>query len=343
MNLECSCAYCGKVNNLLRCARCRSAYYCCKEHQTQDWKKHKLHCVDISHSSLGNDYTQSPAKFSLPLSPNEPVSVDSEVKKHKRSSRHKKKSSVNNIGRNVSPITHEGSSESEIISARTEDLDPILELLQSATSTPTSSNNESGISNMSSFNDVSLDYLLSLDENHPQDFKDFSKISLDNCEGFPPFHHRNEMVEQDIIDEVCRNVIRDMDDYGVCVVDNFLGPEEGMEVLKEVTGMYHTGVFQDGQLVSNKVKKDLKTIRGDQITWIDGKETSCQKIGKLISKVDAIIMRANRMPANGKIGNYTISGRTKVSYFKLFVSRVKGPTCHLQLFTVACFLSRGVS
>lgn len=318
MNLECSCAYCGKANDLLRCAKCRSAYYCCKEHQKQDWKKHKLRCVDISNNSLGNDYTQSPANFAPPLKPNQDQSVSTDIRgnKTKHSSRNKKKSIVNNIARNISPITHESSSENEIISAGY--LDPILELFQSATSTPTSSNNESGINNLSSFNDVSLDdFLLNFNENHPQDLKEFSKISLENCEGFPPFHHRNEMVEQDnIIDEVCRNVIRDMDDYGVCVVDNFLGPEEGMAVLTEVTGMYHTGVFQDGQLVSNKAKKDLKTIRGDQITWIDGKESSCHKIGKLISKVDAIIMRANRMPENGKMGNYTINGRTKVSFLK---------------------------
>ena len=103
-----------------------------------------------------------------------------------------------------------------------------------------------------------------------------------------------------------------MDTYGVCVVDNFLGPEMGMAVLDEVRTMYSKGVFKDGQLVSNKAKNDLKTIRGDQITWLDGKESSCRNIGFLISQVDNIIVRANKMDDNGKMGEYFITGRTKV-------------------------------
>lgn len=38
------CELCGKMENLLRCGRCRSSFYCSKEHQRQDWKKHKLIC-----------------------------------------------------------------------------------------------------------------------------------------------------------------------------------------------------------------------------------------------------------------------------------------------------------
>ncbi|KAK9703157.1 2OG-Fe(II) oxygenase superfamily [Popillia japonica] len=76
--------------------------------------------------------------------------------------------------------------------------------------------------------------------------------------------------------------------------------------------MYNTkGVFKDGQLVSNKGRKDLKTIRGDRITWIDGREAFCKNIGSLISQVDAVIIRANKMLNNGKLGQYNINGRTK--------------------------------
>ena len=39
------CAHCGEVNiasNLLRCSKCRSTYYCSKEHQRAGWMLHKV-------------------------------------------------------------------------------------------------------------------------------------------------------------------------------------------------------------------------------------------------------------------------------------------------------------
>lgn len=135
-----------------------------------------------------------------------------------------------------------------------------------------------------------------------------------------PFLHRNRN-NMEKLNMICRNVIRDMDSYGVCVVDNFLGPEKGNAVLNEVLSMYSAGLFKDGQLVSNKAgANDSKNIRGDQIIWLDGREKDCQNIGMLISQVDAIIIRSNKMPNNGKMGKYTINGRTKVnSTFLYFV------------------------
>uniref|UniRef100_A0A3B3I603 hypoxia-inducible factor-proline dioxygenase n=1 Tax=Oryzias latipes TaxID=8090 RepID=A0A3B3I603_ORYLA len=41
------CELCGKMENLLKCGRCRSSFYCSKEHQKQHWKKHKLICKEV--------------------------------------------------------------------------------------------------------------------------------------------------------------------------------------------------------------------------------------------------------------------------------------------------------
>ncbi|KZT71866.1 hypothetical protein DAEQUDRAFT_706076 [Daedalea quercina L-15889] len=38
------CRLCG-VQASLRCSRCKDEYYCCKEHITSDWKRHKRLCV----------------------------------------------------------------------------------------------------------------------------------------------------------------------------------------------------------------------------------------------------------------------------------------------------------
>ncbi|KAL9693096.1 hypothetical protein quinque_012381 [Culex quinquefasciatus] len=118
-------------------------------------------------------------------------------------------------------------------------------------------------------------------------------------------------LEQESLDEACRNLIRDMNEYGVCVLDNFLGQDRGVKVLQEVTGMYSSGVFRDGQLVSNRGRKNLRHIRGDKITWIEGKEPGCSNIGYLINRVDAVITNCKRMKNNGKLGQYNIRERTR--------------------------------
>ena len=37
------CMVCGQKASMV-CAACRSACYCSKQHQTSDWKDHKLNC-----------------------------------------------------------------------------------------------------------------------------------------------------------------------------------------------------------------------------------------------------------------------------------------------------------
>lgn len=114
-------------------------------------------------------------------------------------------------------------------------------------------------------------------------------------------------------EELCRNIINDMNTYGLSVVDDFLGMEKGLRILNEVHGMYAAGVFKDGQLVSSNqmASQDLRTIRGDKITWVTGVEPHSVNVGYLINQIDALITRANSMKNNGKLGNYKIRERTK--------------------------------
>ena len=46
------------------------------------------------------------------------------------------------------------------------------------------------------------------------------------------------------LEEMCSNLIRDMNEYGVCVLDNFIGEEKGLQVLQEVKSMYTAGYFK---------------------------------------------------------------------------------------------------
>lgn len=142
--------------------------------------------------------------------------------------------------------------------------------------------------------------------------KYFPEVTLGG--GAAPFQHN---IDEDVIEDMCKNIIQDLSDYGLCVLDNFLGYECGNKVLAEVLNIKDAGALRDGQLVSTKIKakEDLKTIRSDQICWVDGKEQDCEHIGYLIGRVDTLITRANKMVNNGKLRQYNINGRTKVSTF----------------------------
>lgn len=222
----------------------------------------------------------------------------------------KYESNTTTVAESEATATHlpvEGSSEAEILSSGAELLTTGVDFEYGATGEKSST--EKILKNVSSAVPISGENIV---KPSTSKMEDFPEISLRSSSSHPPF------LDNSTMEEMCRNVIRDMEAYGVCVVDNFLGEERGRTVLAEVLNMYSKGVFRDGQLVSSTGRRgDLKTIRGDQITWIDGRERGCANIGYLISQVDAIILRATKMVNNGQFGKYNIRARTKVSNFKL--------------------------
>jgi len=134
----------------------------------------------------------------------------------------------------------------------------------------------------------------------------------------PFFHHNQPPAHQEKSEwlrQLCQQVIQDMDQYGVCVVDNLLGEERGAQILKEVHALEKLGAFKDGQVVKEQQMHHTfvggHPVRGDKIAWVDGGEPNCQIISVLIALIDAIVMGANKIPNNGKLGNYTIRERTK--------------------------------
>lgn len=63
----------------------------------------------------------------------------------------------------------------------------------------------------------------------------------------------------------CQIILKDMNQYGFCVIDNFL--QNGEAILTEVKSLYQKGLFQAGQVVNNRANSNTKMIRGDQIIW----------------------------------------------------------------------------
>lgn len=45
-------------------------------------------------------------------------------------------------------------------------------------------------------------------------------------------------------EDLCKQIINDMNIYGLSVIDDFLGMQKGLEILNEVHCMYSAGVFQ---------------------------------------------------------------------------------------------------
>ncbi|XP_061734604.1 uncharacterized protein egln2 [Nerophis ophidion] len=95
--------------------------------------------------------------------------------------------------------------------------------------------------------------------------------------------------------------------YGIFVKDHFLGPTLGERVLEEVEVLNQSGKFRGGQLVSQKGIPS-RSIRGDQIAWVEGHETGCKNIGTLMTHIDEAVMYS---AANGQLGDCVINGRTK--------------------------------
>ncbi|TKS86135.1 Egl nine -like protein 1 [Collichthys lucidus] len=107
---------------------------------------------------------------------------------------------------------------------------------------------------------------------------------------------------------VLHYIIPCMNSYGMCIIDNFLGSKIGDQILQEVRELHSTGKMRDGELASRGLEHS-KSIRGDQIIWVEGKEPGCENIGYLLSRMDRLITYAD-----GKLGKHKIRDRnSKVS------------------------------
>lgn len=96
--------------------------------------------------------------------------------------------------------------------------------------------------------------------------------------------------------------------YGICVKDHFLGPVLGDKILEEVEVLNQSGKFRGGQLVSQKTIPPPRSIRGDQIAWVEGCEPGCDYIATLMTRIDEAVMHS---AATGQLGDCIINGRTK--------------------------------
>lgn len=131
-------------------------------------------------------------------------------------------------------ITYEGSSEQEILNETAQQLSTV-EFNSAGTSNVLKAVNRTG---------VKMPILPVYGMEPPSRMKEYPEASLKGSAA--PFNHSPNSYYMDPSDQwykVCQQVIRDMTQYGVCVLNNFLGKERGQLVLSEVLQMYRSGIF----------------------------------------------------------------------------------------------------
>ncbi|CAM4536203.1 egl nine homolog 1 isoform X1 [Lepidochelys kempii] len=265
------CELCGKMENLLRCGRCRSSFYCSKEHQRQDWKKHKLICRSGGGAAATGGAAEHHAGAAAGAGGGGGCREEG-------------------AGAKKVPLGAGPGAEEEAAAPLTNNHVPAAAAALSEAAAPAEEEaaapaGEAGLV-----------------------YRDKSNLYPGGGQAgagggaLRPNGQTKSLVPQRLALEY---IVPCMNKHGICVVDEFLGKEVGGRIAREVRALHHTGRFTDGQLVSQK-SDSSKDIRGDKITWVEGKEPGCQTIGRLMNSMDDLIRHCN-----GKLGNYKINGRTK--------------------------------
>lgn len=266
------CELCGKMENLLRCSRCRSSFYCSKEHQRQDWKKHKLVC---QRGDGAPDHGAGPHPAAAPP----PRAAG--AREARKAAPPRRDSAAAAAGDAASAKAQPAAAASPPRAA------PGGQGPAAAEAEPAK---EEPLGRSSLFQDKAS---LSPPSGAPGEALSHGPRPNGQTKPLPALKLALEYI------------VPCMNKHGICVVDDFLGKDTGQQIGEEVRALHDTGKFTDGQLVSQK-SDSSKDIRGDQITWIEGKEPGCETIGLLMSSMDDLIRHCN-----GKLGNYKINGRTK--------------------------------
>uniref|UniRef100_A0A8C5MKS8 hypoxia-inducible factor-proline dioxygenase n=1 Tax=Leptobrachium leishanense TaxID=445787 RepID=A0A8C5MKS8_9ANUR len=381
------CELCGKMENLLLCGRCRSSFYCSKEHQRQDWKKHKLLCQGTKKPETGSEprppsttacSEPRPPSTTACSEPRPPTSTAcNEPRPLSTTACNEPRPPSTTACNEPRPPTTTACSEPRPPSttacneprppsttACNEPRPPSTTACNEPRPPSTTACNEPRPPSTTACNEPRPPSTTACNEPRPPSTTACNEPrppSTTACneprppsstacnEPRPPSSSADErpcpeegellqlggatlraIREEDYMQTsgqaggstvrgagggragrsngqrlAQEYIIPCMSRHGICVLDDFQGCELGDRIVSEVRALHRTGRFTDGQLVNQK-SDSSRDIRGDQITWVEGKEAGCQAIGELMSSMDDLIRHCN-----GKLGDFRINGRTK--------------------------------
>ncbi len=283
-----SCIVCGIETNLKSCSRCLQVYYCCRDHQQIDWKSHRINCKQFVDSLIigSNNCLKSEPQLNVqinnsfdnksdlkPVVSEEEVPEESVIESQMESLRFQESAIVSSVNYNHN------------------------KQLSSGTNSQVFVNNIPSNSRQNSLTSLVVN-----------GFNNNNNRNNDNLIAIRELLISRQEKIKIKLNSYCPTVLRDLNEFGVCVIDNFL--DNGSEILTEVQSLYALGLFRAGQVVNNRAS-NTHLIRGDHIVWVDGTEQVCPNIGFLIRTLDSIVKKCNSIKSEGQFAKYRINRRTK--------------------------------
>ncbi|KRK02670.1 egl nine homolog 1 isoform X1 [Drosophila yakuba] len=271
------CSICSTQQQLLRCAKCKAVYYCSPAHQLLHWPDHRTECRLLTRQKLNSSNNNKQQQLQ-PL----PQVVAS--------------ANLEGSGAGANCSTAQMMTPAHQAQSWPAEVDNLLNLL-----------GQPGIQEKAAAAETEAGQRQQQQHHHGEKSSSY-QIGLADASFMGSGSERR-------YEDLCRNIISDMNQYGLSVVDDFLGMETGLKILNEVRSMYNAGAFQDGQVVTNQtpdvpaVRGDK--IRGDKIKWVGGNEPGCSNVWYLTNQIDSVVYRVNTMKDNGILGNYHIRERTR--------------------------------
>ncbi|XP_065299933.1 egl nine homolog 1-like isoform X1 [Dermacentor albipictus] len=304
------CQFCGSTSELRRCARCHRVFYCSKEHQRLHWPAHKHVCKPTNASP---HLQHPPAPVSppplLPASPAPPI-----------------------VPGAVPPVMP-----AAVVEPPASSTAPSVLPDAASIAADIQNYDPNDPVNQAWWNDTLSSLGLSA-EGGPGGGNDGDLANAARPEALRP-------PSSSWFRQMCANVIHDLNAFGICVIDNFLGNERGSMIFDEVASLYGRGEFQDGQLVKQR-GDTVRVIRGDQIIWLEGTEAGFPAVGFLVRTLDAIISRCNNSKKGGLLRQYRINQRTKAmiacypSHGTHYVKHVDNPNQDGRCITSIYYLNK---
>ncbi|EDW84755.1 uncharacterized protein Dwil_GK12967 [Drosophila willistoni] len=276
------CSICGTTVGLLRCAKCKAIYYCSTACQHIDWPSHRQECRLLARQKSNQTNNNN----------NNNISSNNNNNNH--SNNHKMQQLQQAVA--ATTLIENGAGAAANCSTA-QMMTPAHQAQSWPADVATGMAGLNGQRHQHQHGEKSSSYQIGLTD---------SSFMGSGSE------RRYE--------DLCRNIINDMNQYGLSVVDDFLGPETGLKILNEVRSMYNAGAFQDGQLQTDQTNPTAptvptvrgdKAVRGDKIKWVVGNETGCSNVRYLTNQIDSVVFRVNTMKDNGILGKYDIRERTR--------------------------------